>query len=190
MVNTYEISFVVLFQLIRTPASDAHHSSELYQAQVSSWGGSAWEKRVRSSVRVKRGGGSTILVTGAAGFVGLHVSLALKKCRDGVFGLDCFNSYYEPSLKRARQRLLEKSGVFVVEGDINDLTLLRKLFDVVAFTHVMHLATQAGVRYAMINPGSYIASNVAGFTSVLEACKAAESHSPPLYGRLRVQSMD
>jgi UDP-glucuronate 4-epimerase len=115
----------------------------------------------------------TVLVTGAAGFVGTHVSVALKRRGDGVLGVDSFNHYYDPNLKRARQRLLDRAGVFVVEGDINDASLLQKLFDVVPFTHVMHLAAQAGVRYAMQNPGSYVHSNIAGFVNLLEVCKSA-----------------
>ncbi|CAB4300121.1 unnamed protein product [Prunus armeniaca] len=75
--------------------------------------------------------------------------------------------------RRARQALLERSGVFIVEGDINDSALLSKLFEVVAFTHVMHLAAQAGVRYAMENPGSYVHSNIAGLVNLLEVCKNA-----------------
>lgn len=114
-----------------------------------------------------------VLVTGAAGFVGSHVSLALKRRGDGVLGLDNFNDYYDQSLKRSRQGLLEKQGVFVVEGDINDAPLLKKLFDVVPFTHVMHLAAQAGVRYAMQNPNSYVHSNIAGLVTIFEICKSA-----------------
>lgn len=101
------------------------------------------------------------------------MAVALRRRGDGVLGLDNFNDYYDPSLKRARQALLEKSGVFTVEGDINDGALLKKLFEVVAFTHVMHLAAQAGVRYAMQNPGSYVHSNIAGLVNVLEVCKSA-----------------
>ncbi|KAK9100009.1 hypothetical protein Scep_023439 [Stephania cephalantha] len=140
-----------------------------------SWGGLNWEKQVRTSahIRESRQGGMSVLVTGAAGFVGSHVSLALKKRGDGVVGLDNFNDYYDPSLKRARKSLLNENGIFVVEGDINDARLLAKLFDVVAFSHVMHLAAQAGVRYAMKNPGSYIHSNIAGLVTLLETCKAA-----------------
>ncbi|KAJ4844941.1 UDP-glucuronate 4-epimerase 3 [Turnera subulata] len=141
--------------------------------RTSSWGGPEWEKRVRTSARIRSRNGFSVLVTGAAGFVGTHVSSALKRRGDGVLGLDNFNDYYDPSLKRARQGLLERSGVFIVEGDINDVALLKKLFEVVAFTHVMHLAAQAGVRYAMENPGSYVHSNIAGFVSLLEVCKEA-----------------
>ncbi|CAM6124662.1 unnamed protein product [Calypogeia fissa] len=137
------------------------------------WRTKEWQQRVRQSCRVKREDGFVVLVTGAAGFVGSHVSLALKKRGDGVVGLDNFNDYYDPTLKRARQILLEKHGVFIVEGDINDAVLLKELFDVVPFTHVMHLAAQAGVRYALENPGSYVHSNIAGLVTLLEQCRKA-----------------
>ncbi|CAL9181684.1 unnamed protein product, partial [Musa hybrid cultivar] len=139
-----------------------------------SWGGMQWEKQIRASATVRRPGGFSVLVTGAAGFVGTHVSIALRKRGDGVVGLDNFNSYYDPSLKKARVALLDSRGVFVVEGDINDARLLAKLFDVVPFTHVMHLAAQAGVRYAIENPASYVHSNIAGLVALLEACKSAD----------------
>ncbi|KAJ0914265.1 putative UDP-glucuronate 4-epimerase [Helianthus annuus] len=138
-----------------------------------SWGGPVWEKRVKSSARIRSRTGVSVLVTGAAGFVGTHVSVALKRRGDGVLGLDNFNDYYDPSLKRARQALLERTGIYVVEGDINDAALLKKLFELITFSHVVHLAAQAGVRYAMVNPGSYVNSNVAGFVNLLEACKNA-----------------
>uniref|UniRef100_A0A5B6ZSH3 UDP-glucuronate 4-epimerase n=1 Tax=Davidia involucrata TaxID=16924 RepID=A0A5B6ZSH3_DAVIN len=136
-------------------------------------GGIQWEKQVRNSAQIHRSGGMSVLVTGAAGFVGTHVSLALKKRGDGVVGLDNFNNYYDPSLKKARKALLNSHNVFIVEGDVNDARLLAKLFDVVAFTHVMHLAAQAGVRYATENPQSYVHSNIAGLVTLLEACKSA-----------------
>ncbi|XP_038878714.1 UDP-glucuronate 4-epimerase 1-like [Benincasa hispida] len=138
-----------------------------------SWGGLQWEKQVRTSAEIRRSRGMSVLVTGASGFVGTHVSLALKRRGDGVVGLDNFNNYYDPSLKKARKALVNRYGVFVVEGDINDAKLLDKLFDIVAFTHVMHLAAQAGVRYAMENPHSYVHSNIAGLVTLLEACKSA-----------------
>ncbi|KAE8714529.1 UDP-glucuronate 4-epimerase 6 [Hibiscus syriacus] len=136
-------------------------------------GGASWEKQVRHSSTPRRLNGFSVLVTGAAGFVGSHCSLALKKRGDGVLGLDNFNDYYDPSLKRARQNLLSKHQIFIVEGDLNDEALLTKLFDVVPFTHVLHLAAQAGVRYAMQNPQSYVRSNIAGFVNLLEVAKAA-----------------
>lgn len=133
-----------------------------------------WEKRVRQSCLPRREDNPlVVLVTGAAGFVGSHVSLALRKRGDGVVGLDNFNSYYEVSLKRARQELLAKHSVFVIDGDINDKFIIESILEAVPITHVMHLAAQAGVRYAMQNPQSYIHSNIAGLVNIFEVCKAA-----------------
>ncbi|CAJ1943518.1 unnamed protein product [Sphenostylis stenocarpa] len=167
--SSFFLAFI-LFLVIFSPPSP---SASPRRALGDSWGGSHWEKRVAKSARRSSTSSLAVLVTGAAGFVGTHVSLALKRRGDGVLGLDNFNRYYDPNLKRARQRLLDRAGVFIVDGDLNDAALLRKLFDVVPFTHVMHLAAQAGVRYAMQNPGSYIHSNIAGFVNLLEACKNA-----------------
>ncbi|XP_004513504.1 UDP-glucuronate 4-epimerase 2-like [Cicer arietinum] len=164
---------IIFFLFFRTPSSFSSDTSRR-SLRTYNYGGSAWEKKVRSSARVTSKNGVTVLVTGAAGFVGTHTSIALKQRGDGVLGLDNFNDYYDPSLKRGRQALLEHNGVFIVEGDINDATLLKKLFEVVSFTHVMHLAAQAGVRYAMENPGSYVHSNIAGFVNLLEVCKNVE----------------
>ncbi|KAK6155833.1 hypothetical protein DH2020_010081 [Rehmannia glutinosa] len=168
---------LILFLIFHSPPPEISSA----RRTAATWGGLNWEKRVQISARPRSNSPShsagaghlSVLVTGAAGFVGSHVSAALKRRGDGVVGLDNFNSYYDPSLKRSRQKLLEKSGVFVVEGDINDAVLLHTLFDIVAFTHVVHLAAQAGVRYAMKNPGSYVHSNIAGLVSIFEACKSA-----------------
>lgn len=176
---TFWFSFIflclIIFYVYWSPTGTSPNTDPSRRSlQNTVYGGSDWEKRVRSSTRIKSNHGRhTVLVTGAAGFVGAHVSAALRRRGDGVLGLDNFNEYYDPSLKRARQELLSRDGVFIVEGDINDSALLRKLFDVVAFTHVMHLAAQAGVRYAMKNPNSYIHSNIAGFVNLLEVCKSA-----------------
>ncbi|CAN6447738.1 unnamed protein product [Victoria cruziana] len=158
-----------------SPADALHHHrrSLSSSSSSSSWGGPQWEKQVRASSTPRRPGGHSLLVTGAAGFVGSHLSLALKKRGDGVLGLDNFNDYYDPSLKRSRQALLAKHGIFVVEADINDAALLAKLLDVVPFSHVVHLAAQAGVRYAMQNPASYVHSNIAGLVTLFEAVKSA-----------------
>ncbi|CAN4113310.1 unnamed protein product [Withania somnifera] len=134
--------------------------------------GHQWEKQVLTSTQIRREHGMSVLVTGAAGFVGSHVSLALKKRGDGVLGLDNFNNYYDPALKKARKDLLNENSIFIVEGDINDYKLLVRLFEIVEFTHVMHLAAQAGVRYAMENPKSYVHSNIAGLVTLLEVCKS------------------
>ncbi|GMI69678.1 UDP-D-glucuronate 4-epimerase 2 [Hibiscus trionum] len=165
---------LILIFFFRSPSSNPLPQDSFRRSlRTYNWGGPAWESQVRSSARVRSRNGITVLVTGAAGFVGTHVSISLRKRGDGVLGLDNFNDYYDPSLKRARQALLERTGVFIVEGDINDSALLSKLFDVVPFTHVMHLAAQAGVRYAMENPSSYVHSNIAGLVSLLEVCKSA-----------------
>lgn len=149
-------------------------SSRLLSSSSSShtWGGIQWERQVRASASPHRPFGLTVLVTGAAGFIGSHCALALRKRGDGVVGLDNFNSYYDPSLKKARRSHLSAHSVFIIDGDINDARLLSKLFDIVSFSHVLHLAAQAGVRYAIENPSSYIHSNVAGLVTLLEAVKS------------------
>ena len=168
------------YKLTGSPASksgllgfDMHGQGAGGEAALSKWGGGDWERQVIVSGKAKKVVRPVVLVTGAAGFVGYHLALALRKRGDGVVGLDNFNSYYDPNLKRARESILKRHGVMVVEGDINDAPLLARLFQLVRFTHVAHLAAQAGVRYALENPSSYIHSNVAGFVSVLEACKRA-----------------
>ncbi|CAM8887363.1 unnamed protein product [Rhodiola kirilowii] len=167
---------ILLFTLNYPPVADHPHlhttSNYNFLSSAFVGGGSAWEKQIRHSATPRRPNGFSVLVTGAGGFVGSHCSLALKKRGDGVLGLDNFNTYYDPTLKRSRQAMLLKHQIFIVEGDLNDDKLLRKLFDVVPFTHVLHLAAQAGVRYAMQNPQSYVASNIAGFVSLLEVCKS------------------
>ncbi|XP_011003624.1 PREDICTED: UDP-glucuronate 4-epimerase 6-like [Populus euphratica] len=169
----FTLNYPPLSDNIPNHAHPPHHNFLSTAFFTSSAGGAAWEKQVRHSSTPKRRNGLSVLVTGAAGFVGSHCSLALKKRGDGVLGLDNFNSYYDPTLKRARQKLLLRHEVFIVEGDLNDASLLRKLFDVVPFTHILHLAAQAGVRYAMQNPQSYVSSNIAGFVNLLEVAKAA-----------------
>ncbi|CAA6659878.1 unnamed protein product [Spirodela intermedia] len=161
---------LVLFLTVNyPPLSSSHSSSGVPYASHRSLLSSSLYSGGGAAVGVLDGapaGGMSVLVTGAAGFVGTHCSLALKKRGDGVLGLDNFNAYYDPSLKRA--------------GDINDAALLAKLFDVVPFTHVLHLAAQAGVRYAMRNPQSYIQSNIAGFVTLLEAAAKRADPQPAI----------
>ncbi|XP_042486295.1 UDP-glucuronate 4-epimerase 6-like [Macadamia integrifolia] len=168
---------VFFFTLNYPTLSDNPHRLHVHQNFLtSSFNGestAAWEKQALHSSTPRRPNGFSVLVTGAAGFVGTHCSLTLKKRGDGVLGLDNFNSYYDPSLKRARQALLTKHQIFIVDGDLNDAQLLSKLFDIIPFTHILHLAAQAGVRYAMKNPQSYIRSNIAGLVNLLEIAKSA-----------------
>ncbi len=112
-----------------------------------------------------------ILVTGAAGFVGFHLAEALHKRGDKVLGIDNFNSYYDPKLKLAREKELEKLGIEVIHGDICNKELLDKKIAEFAPTHIVHMAAQAGVRYSIENPEAYIHSNILGFLNILEACR-------------------
>jgi UDP-glucuronate 4-epimerase len=112
----------------------------------------------------------SILITGAAGFIGFHTARALKTAR--VFGLDNFNPYYSVELKRKRAALLREEGIEIIEGDIRDKSKLLELFDAHSITHVIHLAAQAGVRYSLQHPEAYVQANIEGFLSILEAVRA------------------
>nr|XP_043629172.1 UDP-glucuronate 4-epimerase 1 [Erigeron canadensis] len=171
--STSTMFFCVLF-VIAITASYISFQSFINSHSRMIMGGRHWEKQIKSSAETRRHNGFSVLVTGAAGFVGSHVSLALKKRGDGVVGIDNFNDYYDPSLKKSRKDMLTAHKIFIVNGDINDEVLLAKMFNIVHFTHVMHLAAQAGVRYAMENPGSYVHSNIAGLVTLLEQCKKSD----------------
>jgi UDP-glucuronate 4-epimerase len=115
---------------------------------------------------------SKVLVTGAAGFIGSHLSLRLLSRGDEVVGLDNMNTYYEPSLKEARlQRLMDKQGFRFVRLDVADREAMGNLFSLEKFDLVAHLGAQAGVRYSIQNPAAYIDSNLVGFGNVLEGCR-------------------
>jgi len=112
-----------------------------------------------------------IFISGIAGFIGFHLALALKRRGDEVCGLDNFNSYYSPELKRARSHLLEKEGIEVFDKDVCNTAFLEKEIEDKQISHFAHLAAQAGVRHSFTHPEDYIHSNLEGFTSVLEALK-------------------
>jgi UDP-glucuronate 4-epimerase len=113
-----------------------------------------------------------ILVTGAAGFIGSHLSHRLLARGDKVVGLDNLNDYYEVSLKEARlARLTDKPGFRFVKLDVADREGMPRLFAAEKFDKVVHLAAQAGVRYSLINPHAYIDANLVGFTNILEGCR-------------------
>ncbi|WP_434212518.1 SDR family NAD(P)-dependent oxidoreductase [[Pseudomonas] boreopolis] len=112
----------------------------------------------------------SILVTGAAGFIGAYTCRALAARGERVVGLDNYNDYYDPQLKRDRVAAL-CPGVDIRTLDLADRDGLAALFDEVRPTRVVHLAAQAGVRYSLQNPHAYVESNLAGFVNVLELCR-------------------
>jgi UDP-glucuronate 4-epimerase len=113
-----------------------------------------------------------ILVTGAAGFIGFHVSQWLCNRGDEVVGIDNLNDYYEVSLKEVRLSQLEPLSNFrFIKLDIADRDGLTKLFSEEKFDRVVHLAAQAGVRYSIENPHAYADSNLVGFLNILEGCR-------------------
>ena len=113
-----------------------------------------------------------ILVTGAAGFIGFHVSRRLLERGDEVVGIDNLSEYYDPALKKARlDQLRESKGFSFQKVDVADSAAVTRVFAELRPVKVVHLAAQAGVRYSLENPSAYIDSNVHGFLSILEACR-------------------
>jgi UDP-glucuronate 4-epimerase len=113
-----------------------------------------------------------ILVTGAAGFIGFHLTERFLDRGETIIGFDSLNDYYDVSLKEARLRqLTEREGFTFVKGDLADRRALADLFATERFDKVVHLAAQAGVRYSLINPHAYIDSNITGFMNILEGCR-------------------
>lgn len=115
---------------------------------------------------------SKILVTGGAGFIGFHLSSRLLARGDEVAGLDNLNDYYDVNLKLSRLKQLESRDKFRFHKmDVSDRDGIRRLFENEKFDYVVNLAAQAGVRYSIINPYSYIDSNIVGFVNILEGCR-------------------
>jgi UDP-glucuronate 4-epimerase len=113
-----------------------------------------------------------VLVTGAAGFIGFHLSKKLCSLGYEVVGYDNLNDYYEVTLKESRLAILQRLEAFeFVQGDLTNRTAINDLFKNRAFDYVVNLAAQAGVRYSLTNPHAYLESNLHGFLNVLEACR-------------------
>jgi len=113
-----------------------------------------------------------ILVTGAAGFIGMHLSKRLLERGDEVVGIDNLNDYYEVQLKHDRLKQLEDYDKFTfIKMDMADREAMAELFKEQQFNRVMNLAAQAGVRYSLQNPLAYVDSNLVGFANILEGCR-------------------
>lgn len=113
-----------------------------------------------------------LLITGAAGFVGFHLSKALLEKNIEIVGLDNLNDYYDPQLKEDRLSILnDYEGFNFYKIDLKDKQPVDELFEFERPTHVIHLAAQAGVRYSIENPYAYVDSNLTGFMNILEACR-------------------
>ncbi len=117
----------------------------------------------------------TILVTGSAGFIGFHLSRRLLERGETVVGLDSLNAYYDPKLKAARLAILESHrGYRHAKLDLADRQGVPALFAEVRPDYVVNLAAQAGVRYSLESPETYVDSNVVGFLNILEGCRAVQ----------------
>jgi UDP-glucuronate 4-epimerase len=118
---------------------------------------------------------NSILVTGAAGFIGLHVAQLLLSAGREVVGVDNVNDYYDPKLKQARLEILMRQPNFTfVKLDLADREATKTLFARHRFPTVIHLAAQAGVRYSLQNPKAYVDANIEGFLNVLEGCRHSD----------------
>ncbi len=115
------------------------------------------------------------LVTGCAGFIGMHCAQALLARGERVVGVDNLNAYYDVALKQARlQRLLQRPGFAFERMDVADRAAMRALFERVRPTRVLHLAAQAGVRYSIDAPDDYTDSNLLGFGNILQGCRTQQ----------------
>lgn len=121
-----------------------------------------------------------VIVTGAAGFIGFHLAKALNLRGDTVVGIDNFNAYYSPQLKRRRAELLAQDRIELLEADLCAPHVLLDAIEKYQPTHIVHLAAQAGVRYSTENPAAYVDSNVHAFLNVLEACRK-HPHIPLIF---------
>jgi UDP-glucuronate 4-epimerase len=112
------------------------------------------------------------LVTGAAGFIGMHLTLRLLARGDAVIGVDNLNDYYDVTLKEARlSRLISHPNFRFIKADVADRHVMENLFSKEPIQRVVHLAAQAGVRYSITHPHAYIDANLQGFINILEGCR-------------------
>lgn len=120
---------------------------------------------------------SKVLVTGNAGFIGFHTAKTLLERGDTVIGFDCVNDYYDVNLKEARLKILEDTAketgaeYHFIRDDLANLDAVNQCFKTHKPTRVINLAAQAGVRHSLVDPHSYVSSNIIAFTNLLEACR-------------------
>ena len=113
-----------------------------------------------------------ILVTGCAGFIGMHLCEKLFELGYYVIGIDNLNDYYDVNLKKKRLSILQnKSSFTFIKTNISNMNALENVFKMYRPNKVVNLAAQAGVRYSLINPHSYVESNIVGFMNILECCR-------------------
>jgi UDP-glucuronate 4-epimerase len=113
-----------------------------------------------------------ILITGAAGFIGFHLSKRMLDDGYDIVGIDNLNPYYDVNLKQARiSQLVDYNNFKFIKTDLADRTEMEEIFRTGAFDVVVNLAAQPGVRYSLTNPYSYIDSNIVGFANILEGCR-------------------
>ncbi len=124
---------------------------------------------------------SRVLITGGAGFIGFSVARNLRKQHAAkIVVVDNFDPYYSTQLKSYRAEILQKSSVILVEGDVCDADLLRRLHQEHNFTHILHLAAQPGVRNSLQNPSAYLKNNVDGFFVLLDLLRSLKESNEPL----------
>ena len=114
----------------------------------------------------------TIIITGVAGFIGFHLAKYLLARNDRIIGIDNLNDYYDTKLKTDRlSQLVGQPGFNFIEGNISDRPLMKQIFADHSADKVVNLAAQPGVRYSLINPESYVDTNLIGFANILEGCR-------------------
>ena len=134
-----------------------------------------------------------VIVTGACGFIGFHLALSLIRDNIEVVALDNLNDYYSVNLKKSRLKILKNNGIHFYQIDITNFENLKNCFSLEKPNIVIHLAAQAGVRYSLENPSSYVYNNVVGTFNILELCKNIEieklifASSSSVYGNLNKQ---
>jgi UDP-glucuronate 4-epimerase len=154
---------VTIYNFADPSSIEIIHPQESYRYKVA-----PMTKSRISDLRGPRGPKYTVLVTGAAGFVGMHTSLELKRLGMEPIGYDNVNNYYSTDLKQSRIAELEKNDITFVKGDVCDTNALKETIAKYKITRVIHLAAQAGVRYSLDHPLEYTRNNVDCFVYLLE----------------------